>query len=329
LEGSSNRRSPLFAVRTIVSLENVPPTEAPKIVHHDRYAYSAIPGRPAYAWPGGRRLAVYVGLNLEAFAFGEGLGAELAPGGPQPDVLNYAWRDYGNRVGAWRILDLLTQPDWPAGVLVNSALFDVCPDLVAAFAGRGDEIIAHGVTNAERQGVLGEIEEAALIETATATIARHTGRRPEGWLGPWISQSRSTPDLLAAAGYRYMLDWDCDDQPIWMKTRAGPILAMPYPQEINDIPAIIARKAGAAEFADMIVDQFDEMLAQSEDQPLVMGIALHPYIVGRPFRLRHLRRAFTHIAGRAHEGCWLTTPGAIAAHVEGLGELIPGWTPPG
>ncbi len=295
--------------------------------HHGRYAYSAIGDRPDYGWPGGARLAVYVGVNLEQFAFGEGLGAELAPGGPQPDVLNYAWRDYGNRVGAWRILDLLDDLGWPAGVLVNSAIFDACPHLAAAFQARGDEIIGHGITNAERQGTLSETDEAALIETATAAIAERTGRRPEGWLGPWISQSRHTPDLLRAAGYGYMLDWDCDDQPIWMKTRGGPILSVPYPQEINDIPAIIARKDSARDFADMIIDQFDEMLMQSADQPLVMGIALHPYIVGRPFRLRQVRRALRHIATRADDRCWLTTPGAIADHARSLGDLIPGWAP--
>src|SRR3954447_8319892 len=285
---------------------------------HGRYRYSAIVRRPDYDWPDGRRLAFYVGLNLEHFAFGEGLGAELAPGGPPPDVLNFAWRDYGNRVGAWRLLALLDGLGLPCSVLVNSAMYDHAPELVAAFRARGDEVVGHGVTNSVRQGGLAEDEERALIAEATATIARHEGRPPEGWLGPWISESRVTPDLLAEAGYAYLLDWCMDDQPVWLSTRnGGRILAVPYPQEVNDIPSIVARKDSAEQFADMIVDNFDEMLEQATDAPLVMGIALHPYLVGQPYRLRHLRRALRHVAG--HRGrISITTAGAIASHVTAL-----------
>ncbi|MBV9568192.1 MAG: polysaccharide deacetylase family protein, partial [Hyphomicrobiales bacterium] len=244
---------------------------------HHRYGYHALPGRKLYDWPNGTRLAVYIGLNLEHFAFGEGLGAELVPGGPPPDVLNHAWRDYGNRVGAWRLLDLFEMLALPSSVLVNSALYDYAPQLPTAFRARGDEIIAHGRSNSERQGGLDEAKEAKLIAETTATITSHEGARPKGWLGPWISQSHLTPDLLHEAGYEYLLDWCMDDQPVWMNTRSGRILAVPYPQEINDIPAVVSRKASADEFAEMIVDNFDEMLEQSADMPLVMGIALHAY----------------------------------------------------
>src|SRR5580658_218376 len=129
---------------------------------HDRYAYSPIRGRPKYLWPNGAGLAVYIAINLEHFAFGEGLGAELAPGGPQPDVLNYAWRDYGNRVGVWRLLELFTDLRLPVSLLVNSAIYDYCPEVVAAFRQRGDEIVAHGRSNSERQGTLAEPDERAL-----------------------------------------------------------------------------------------------------------------------------------------------------------------------
>ncbi len=169
-----------------------------------------------------------------------------------------------------------------------------------------------------------ESDESAMIDEVTRTISRHEHRSPRGWLGPWISESPHTPDLLQEAGYRYLLDWCCDDQPIWMKTRSGRLLAVPYPEEINDIPAIAVRRASAAEFAGMIISQFEEMLAQSKAQPLVCGIALHPYIVGQPFRLRHLRLALKHIANRA-DSVWLCRPGEIAAHAEGLPPgVIPG-----
>jgi peptidoglycan/xylan/chitin deacetylase (PgdA/CDA1 family) len=291
---------------------------------HGRYDYLPIESRPDYAWPDGRRLAVYLGLNLEHFSFGEGLGAELAPGGPPPDVLNYAWRDYGNRVGAWRMLRMFEELALPASVLVNASLYDYCPELVAAFAGRGDELVGHGETNSVRQGVLDEEEEAALIRRSAEAIERHSGTRPRGWLGPWISESDATPDLLEEAEFTYLLDWCCDDQPIWLRTRRGRILAVPYPQELNDIPAIAVRRTPAGEFADMIVDNLEEMREQSEGEPLVMGIALHPYIVGQPYRLRHLRRALRHLATLRDE-LWITTAGAIAAHVRSLPEgTVPG-----
>jgi allantoinase len=291
---------------------------------HGRFDYHPLRGRKSYDWPNGTRLAVYLGLNLEHFAFGEGLGAELAPGGPEPDVLNHAWRDYGNRVGAWRLLDLLEALAMPCSALVNSALYDHAPQLPGAFRARGDEIVAHGRTNSERQGSLGEAQEAQLIREVTLRLTSQAGLRPKGWLGPWISQSRATPDLLQEAGYDYLLDWCMDDQPVWFRTRKGRILAIPYPQELNDIPAIIARKMDAGAFADMIIDNFDEMLGQAADTPLVMGIALHAYIVGQPFRLRHLRRALQHIA-RHRDRIWLTTSGAIASHVQALPEgIVPG-----
>ena len=285
---------------------------------HNRYDYVPLRGRADYAWPNGRRLAVYFALNLEHFSYGEGLGAELAPGGPQPDILNFAWRDYGNRVGAWYLLDTFDALGLPLAALVNSAMYDYAPTLVAACRARGDEIVGHGRTNAERQGSLDEAAERFLIREATERLAKEEGRTPDGWLGPWISHSHCTPDLLAEAGYRYLLDWCMDDQPVWFKCReGGRILAVPYPQELNDIPAIVGRKENASDFADMIVDQFEEMMELSAARPLVMGVALHAYIVGQPHRLRHLKRALRHIAGH-RDAIWLTTPGAIARHCIGL-----------
>ncbi len=289
-----------------------------KLRHHGRYGYSPLRGRPNYTWPDGKKLAVYFALNLEHFSYGEGLGAELAPGGPQPDILNFAWRDYGNRVGAWYLHDAFDELKLPMAALVNSAMYDYAPTLIAAHRQRGDEIVGHGRTNAERQGTLDEAAEAALIADATARLSKEEGRAPEGWLGPWISHSHATPDLLAEAGYRYLLDWCMDDQPVWFDCRGGKrILAVPYPQELNDIPAIVARKENASDFGDMIIDQFNEMLDLSEKRPLVMGVALHAYIVGQPHRLRHLKRALRHILTRREE-IWLTTPGAIARHCAAL-----------
>ena len=297
----------------------------PLLPGHDRFPYAGIHDRPRYRWPNGAGLAVYIGFNVEHFAFGEGLGARLGPVCPEPDVLNYSWREYGNRVGAWRCMDLFDSLAMPTGALINTALYDHCPELVAALAARGDELIGHGYTNAHQQGVLPEADELALLVHCRERILSCSGQAPAGWLSPWISESRATPDLLAESGYRYTLNWCHDDQPVRMATRNGAGLwSIPYPQELNDIPMLVARQMDAKDFAQVIIDNFDEMLDQSRTEPLVMGIALHPYLVGQPYRLRHLRRALEHIARVRDRGdIWLATPGAICDYVDTLDALAP------
>ena len=231
-------------------------------------------------------------------------------------MLNYAWRDYGNRVGVFRLAELFGELALPVSLLVNAAMVEHAPQALAAFPGA--EIVGHGRSNSERQGTLSEQEERALIAETTAALTKYSGRRPRGWLGPWISQSPLTPDLLQEDGYSYLLDWCHDDQPVWMKTRAGRILSVPYPQELNDIPQIVARKREGAEFADMIVDAFEVLHAECDKRALVMGIALHPYIVGWPHRFKHLARALRHLARKADDKVWFTTAGAIAAHAAAL-----------
>jgi allantoinase len=290
---------------------------------HGRFDYSPITRRKPYRWPGGAGLAVYLGFNIEHFAFGEGMGANLGPASPQPDVLNHSWREYGNRVGAWRCLELFDQLGMPAAALINTALYHHCPELVAACVARGDELVGHGHSNAERQGALNESSERKLLVDCRETMQKHSGQAPAGWLSPWISESLVTPDLLAETGYSYTLNWCHDDQPLLMRTRSGrPLWAVPYPQELNDIPMIVARQMDGKDFAQMIIDQLDEMLEQTQapgSAPLVMGIALHPYIVGQPYRLRHLRRALQHVAAARDQGnVWMTTPAAICRYAAEL-----------
>ena len=282
---------------------------------HGRFDYSAITKRPGFSWPEGKRLAVYVALNLEAYAFGEGLIEEIAtPGpGPAPDVMNWSWLEYGNRVGGWRLAAMFEELKLPCTLLVNAEVYRHCPQLPQAFQAAGAEIAAHGRTNSERQGNLPEAAEAALIADATASIARASGQAPQGWLGPWISESGVTPDLLQEAGYRYVLDWCCDDQPFWLKTRRGRLLAVPYPQELNDSNTVIGRRVNPEDFAGMIIDNFEEMRTQAVEQPLVMGVSLHAHCAGQPFRLKHFRRALAELAAN-HPDVWVTTAGAIAQH---------------
>ena len=279
---------------------------------HGRYDFSALPARPAGTWPDGSRLAVYVALNLEQYAFGEGLVENLVPPLGQPDVMNHGWRDWGNRVGAWRLLAMFRDTGITPSLLVNTMLYETAPGLIEAFRAAGAPVVSHGRTNAEAQAGLEEAAEAALIAEARDAIARHEGRAPRGWLGPWISETERTPDLLAEAGFGYLLDWCMDDQPVWLRTRTRPILSVPYPQELNDANAVVLRQVSGRDFADMIVDAFDEMLEHCGAQPVVMGIALHAHVSGQPFRLRHLRRALQHIAAH-RDRVWIADTDAIAA----------------
>jgi len=288
---------------------------------HNRYPYSAIVSRPDYSWPGGRRLAIYLGVNYEVFDFAGGLGPELAPPQTEPDVMNYAWRDYGNRVGAWRLFDLFDRLKLRTTALLNADVLDRCPGLAEACRDRGDEIAAHGGSNAKAQGSMFRPNEAGLIRDVTERLTS-LGARPTGWLGPWISESRHTPDLLAAEGYRYLLDWAHDDQPTRLATKHGGLLSVPYSQEINDLPAIVQRHQEAETFAGMIRSAVEQLLSECDRRPLVLGIALHPYIMGQAHRVPPLARVLTELREADDPRIWWTTAGEIAAHVEANGLAV-------
>jgi peptidoglycan/xylan/chitin deacetylase (PgdA/CDA1 family) len=291
---------------------------------HGRYDYSSIPSRPDYSWPDGKRLAVYVAVNIEQFSYGEGKGAAIAPPDQAQSHSVFSWRDYGNRVGIWRLLQLFDELEIPIEAQMNTEVYTHCPEIPEALRARGHEILGHGLTNSDEQGELDEAAERAMIAEATAIIGRHEGAAPAGWMSPWLSNSAVTLDLLQEAGYRYVMDWTMDDQPIWLKTRGGRILSIPYPIEVNDTRGIVWYRYTSAEFADMIVDTFDEMLAQSRRQPLVCPISLHPFVVGRPYRIRQLRRALQHVLAHREE-IWLTRPRDICAHIEALpAGIVPG-----
>lgn len=280
---------------------------------HQRYPYMPLVERPDFFWPDGKRLAVAICNNIEVFSFLDGLGSDSAAIGAPQTTRNYAWRDYGNRVGQWYLFDLLDEFDLPASHNFNSLLFEHCPQIADRIIARGDEFVGHGRTNAERQDVLGEDEERRLIEEARDSIERYSGKAPGGWLGPYLAQTPVTLDLLKEAGFDYVLDWPADDQPFWMRTRSGPLLSVPYSIEINDSPSMVFRQQSAMAFESMMIDQFDEMLLQSRKWPLVFTIVLHPFVIGQPYRLRALRRALTHIL-KSRDELWITTPGEIARH---------------
>ena len=282
---------------------------------HGRYDHSNITQRPDYTWPGGKRMAFYIAMNIEHFAFGAGLGMDPANrGGPQTSR-NWAWRDYGNRVGNWRLFEILDEFKLPATILLNSSVCYNYPDIVAKIKQRGDDVCGHGRTNAEVLRGMWEHDEARVIKECTEIIEKYIGVRPTGWMGAGAAESNVTPDLLKEAGYTHLLDWPVDDQPIWMRTRSGPLLSVPYPMELNDAGMLALRDHTGREFADMIVDQFEELLGASEKQPVVFSLSLHGFILGQPFRLRPLRQAIKHCVEHKHaDRVWFTRAGEIAKY---------------
>jgi peptidoglycan/xylan/chitin deacetylase (PgdA/CDA1 family) len=288
-----------------------------RLPHHNRYPYSPIEKRPVYAWPEGKKLAFYLAINIEQFAFMAGFGVDPLSGvAARQTQRNFAWRDYGLRVGIWRLFAMLKEFGLPATILINSLVCENFPEIVAKIIERGDDVCGHGRSNAEMLLDVWEHDEARIMAEATEVLKKTFGVHPGGWMGPGAAETRSTPDLLVEAGYTYSLGWPVDDQPIWMKTRAGKLLSVPYPMELNDLGTNVIRDQSGREFADMVVDQFDELIRQSDEQPLVMAVSLHPFICAQPFRLGPLRNAISHCISHplTKERVWFTTAGQIATH---------------
>lgn len=277
---------------------------------HGRYDATSVKASPGASWPGGKRLAVYVAVGVEEYAFGHGKTEDLMPGTPAPDMVNTSWRDYGNRVGAVRLLQRLARFGIAPTVLLNTAVYASAPELIALARELKAEFIGHGIANSDSLEGMGPAQERAYLEQVAARITAQEGRAPVGWSSPWLTQTPNTLDLLGECGYRFVMDMRLDDVPVWLNTATAPLLAMPYALELNDSTSIIGRQVGAAEFADMLIDEFDELLEAAEEKPLVMSVVLHSFISGAPFRLRQLTRFFEHL--KAHsDAVWLTQPGAI------------------
>jgi hypothetical protein len=298
-----------------------------KLPQQNRYDYIPLPERRDYSWPGGKRLAFCITTNVEVFAFGKGRGHDNAKHGEPQTQRNYSWRDYGNRIGIWRLFALADELGMPLAHNTNSLLYDYAPQIFERMRRRGDEIVAHGRTNSENlNDFRWEDDEARAIRAVTETFARNEGKRPKGWMGAGAYENSWTPDLLKEAGYEYIMDWPHDDQPIWMRTRAGPILSVPYPVELNDSPQVVHRQHTGREFCDMLVDQFEEMAEQSAKHPLVCNVSIHPYVFGYPFRLRPLRTALKHcFSSTFMDRVWKCKPEDVSDHCRSLeAGIVPG-----
>ena len=278
----------------------------------ERYDDSFIFERKPFTWPGGKTLAVWIIPNVEVWQFDSPAGAAISPNTVNriPDVINYSWRDYGMRVGLWRIADVLDSARVRATVALNSMVCDVFPKAVEEMKRRGWEFMGHGITNTSTLANLSLTEEREVIQTTLRTIQRATGKRPRGWLGPGLTETFNTLDLLAEEEVMYVGDWNSDDQPFAMKVKKGKLFAVPYGMDVNDMSLINRLGYTGEQYLRALMDQFDTLYAESQNAARVMGIPLHPFLMGQPWRTPYLKKAIAHF--QQHDRVWFATGGEIA-----------------
>ncbi len=278
------------------------------------FPYSPIIRRRPLAWPDGAHVALWIIPNIEFFSLAEKVPAAAGgSGAPVPDVPTWSARDYGNRVGVFRLMEVLDRYGIRATVALNSELCGQHPEIIEEGNKRRWEWMGHNESNTRRLNEAASGAEAGIIHRTLATIERATGTRPVGWLGSGLQETWDTLDLLAAEGCEYVGDWVNDDQPYAMTLDGGRrIVAMPYSQEINDKPVFERRHHTAGEFRDMICRQFDVLYREGAQSGRVMAIAIHPYLTGVPHRIDAFDAALAHIC--RHEGVWRATGAEIARH---------------
>ena len=285
------------------------PEKRPAIpLEHDRFDYSAIVDRPRLSWPNGARVAVWVIPNIEHFLF-DRPSTRIATLPVNPDVLNYSWRDYGVRVGIWRMMEVMEKYGVKGTVALNSDVCDRYPRIIEEGRKLGWEWMGHGTNNSTLINNQTEAEERALIKQVVGTIAKSVGKTPRGWLSPALSETVRTPDILAENGIEYVCNWVNDDQPYPMRVKKGSMISMPYSTEINDIPALLDLHQSPETFGQMICDQFDVLYEDGAKTGRVMSICLHPFLVGYPHRSKYFAKALAHVTSR--QDVWLTTGSEI------------------
>ena len=279
----------------------------------DRIPNIPLPRRPRLTWPGGARVALWVVPNVEHYEFLPPVGAKRDPWPrtPHPDIQGYGTRDFGNRVGFWRMAEMLDRLRIKATLSLGVAAFEHYPEVMRAAQERGWDVMCHGIYNTRYLWDAPEAEERAYIADCVESYSKLTqGGRMGGWLSPALSHTLNTPDLVAEAGFNYFCDFVHDEQPWPIRTRGGQdLISLPYTVDLNDA---VTNRAGfeAPDFARMMRDQFTRLYRDGETNGRVMCVAVHPYNMGQAHRARHLEEALTWIL--SHEGVWAATGAEIA-----------------
>ncbi|MBI4184553.1 MAG: polysaccharide deacetylase family protein [Proteobacteria bacterium] len=278
-----------------------------------RVDYLPIVDRPVIRWPGGARVALWVAPNVEHYEYLPVFDGKRDPypRSPYPDVQQYAYCDYGNRVGFWRMLEVMDKYGIRCTVSLNLAVLEHFPEVRDAMLARDWAYMSHGFYNTRYITTYTEAEERAFLKDNIDTLARQTGMRLKGFFGPSSTGTERTPDLLAEFGILYHCDWAHDDQPVPIKVKSGRLISVPYTFEIND-GHVLRTYCEGEYFSRIIKAQFDTLYREGAESGRVMCIALHPFLIGQPHRIQHLDDALRHIL--SHEGVWLTTADEIAEY---------------
>jgi peptidoglycan/xylan/chitin deacetylase (PgdA/CDA1 family) len=256
-------------------------------------------------------VAFWVGVNVEHYELDKPSTSIFSGTAMlQPDPLNYGWRDYGPRVGVWRMMDLLDKYGIRASALLNSDVCRYYPEIIEEGNKRDWAWLAHGKNNSIFQAGMSLDEERAYLTEVVNTIKESTGQQPRGWLGPALTETFNTPNLLAELGVNYICDWCNDDQPYPMKVERGRMISVPYSIELNDITIFLSKGLTAEQFYQMSVDQFDLLYEEGQQSARVMCIALHPFIINLPFRHKYLEKVLDYVT--AKDDVWLATSDEIA-----------------
>lgn len=273
---------------------------------HERFDYSPMKDRPRWTLPKGARIAVWTIVNVEEWSFEKPMARQYltSPQGVAvvPDVPNWAWHDYGMRVGFWRLFEALTKRKMRCTTSINAHVCESYTPVAAAMRDAGWEFMGHGVI----QGAMHLLpDQRAAIRESVQLIEKFTGRKPRGWLGPGLTETWETLDYLKEEGIEYVSDWVNDDQPYEIRTTAGPLVSVPYSIELNDIPMMVIQHHTSGEWLQRCRDQFDRLYAEGATNPRVMALACHPYISGVPHRIKYFEAVYDYM--RKKKGVWFTT----------------------
>lgn len=267
----------------------------------DRIAFTAIADRPPLTFGGDTKLVVWPILNLEVWEITRAMARQVLPAptgvAVQPDIPNWSWHEYGMRVGYWRLKDMFDARSITPTLSINAAVCERYERVAASARDAGWEFMAHSYVQMPTHAL--EDEEANLVKSLEVCEA-FTGKRSVGWLGPGLTETYETPDLLTKHGVKYVGDFVFDDEPCIMNTAHGPLVTLPYTVELNDIPTMVVQHHESAYFKTKITDQFDQLYSECGKRVKFLSFAIHPYISGVPHRIKYLAEAIDYMAG--HDG---------------------------
>ncbi len=272
-----------------------------------RFDFSAISQRKRWRLPEGKRLAVYTVVNVEEWDIEKPIAREYvtSPAGVAtvPNIPNWAWHEYGMRVGFWRLLEAFDQRNIKASTAINARVCEGAGEPVAAaMRDAGWGFMGHGY---HQQALHMVQDQQDNIQKSFDVLRAYTGTAPKGWLGPGLHQTLDTLDYLAEIGFKFVTDLPMDEQPVTMQTTTDPVVALPYTLELSDLPMMVVHQHESRVWQERVVDQFDRLYREGAEQPRVMSMSIHPYIMGVPHRIKYFEAAYDYML--QHDQVWFTT----------------------